>query len=109
LIAFQSSDDAIGRVVPPAVERYVAEFRADGRLTLQLDCNRATGQWEMPSPATAELKLGGGAMTRAKCQPGALDTQIARDIGRVRSYLIRGDRLFLALEADGGVYEWQRK
>jgi len=30
LVAFESSDDAIGRVVPPRVERYTVTFAADG-------------------------------------------------------------------------------
>jgi heat shock protein HslJ len=108
LIAFQSSDDAMGRVVPPSAERYVAEFRPDGTLAMQLDCNRATGRWEAPTPSTGSLRLSGGAMTRAMCQQGALDTQIARDLARVRSYIIRDGRLFLSLETDSGIYEWRR-
>ena len=41
------------------------------------------------------------------CPPPHLDTRVARDLGLVRSYLIRDGRLFLSLMADGGVYEWR--
>jgi heat shock protein HslJ len=110
LVSFQSSDDAIGTVVPPRVERYTLAFEADGRLLLQLDCNRGTGRWQVTSQAFegGSLALQGSAMTRAACPPGAIDGQIARDLSRVRSYIIRNGRLFLSLEADSGIYEFRR-
>jgi len=35
------------------------------------------------------------------------DQRIARDLGYVRSYLLKDGKLYLSLMADGGVYEWQ--
>lgn len=108
LVHFQSSDDSIGTVTPPRPERYILRFAADGALAAQLDCNRANGRWSAgPTSATGgALTLSGGAMTRAACGPGALDVQIARDLGNVRSYTLAGGRLNLALQADAGVYVW---
>lgn len=108
LVAFESSDDAIGRTVPPQPERYRMSFLADGNLALQLDCNRARGRWEITAPSSTggSLALQGGAMTRAMCQPGAWDTRIARDLSHIRSFTLRDGKLFLALEADGGIYEF---
>lgn len=31
-----------------------------------------------------------------------------RDLGYVRSYLLRDGRLYMSLMADGGIYEWRR-
>jgi heat shock protein HslJ len=111
LIRFQSSDDAIGSVVPPDPDRYTLEFLAEGRYAMRLDCNRANGRWTATRAGAdgGRLTLGPGAMTRAACPPGSLDTKIAADLGRVRSYTLRGDVLGLALEADAGVYEWRRE
>jgi heat shock protein HslJ len=112
LVNYHSSDDAIGAVVPPHPERYEFQFEPDGRLILQLDCNRANGRWRVASASGAaggSLELKGGAMTRAMCGKGAMDAQIARDLDRVRSFTLRGDRLYLGLEADAGVYELRRK
>lgn len=107
LIHFQSSDDATGTKVPPNAERYTLQFAADGSLALRLDCNRANGKWTaVPSATGGSLTLTGGAMTRAFCGPGALDSQIARDLTRVRSYTFAGMNLSLALEAGGGTYLW---
>jgi para-nitrobenzyl esterase len=110
LVSFQSSDDSIGTVVPPRVERYTLAFEADGRLAMQLDCNRGMGRWQVTSRSFegGALELLGGAMTQAACPPDSIDGQIARDLSRVRSYIIRGNRLFLSLEADSGVYEFRR-
>lgn len=107
LVHFQSSDDAIGTRVPPNLDRYRLHFQADGNLALQLDCNRAMGRWTaVPSTTGGSLTLTGGAMTRAFCGPSALDTQIARDLPRIRSYTFAGANISLALEADGGTYLW---
>lgn len=109
LVNFQSSDDSIGTKVPPNPEKYVLTFASDGKLSAQLDCNRLAGSWEAKpsSPTAGSLEVKGGAMTRAMCQPGAMDTQIARDMGFVRSYTIRGTTLSLALQADAGIYTWE--
>jgi heat shock protein HslJ len=108
LVHFQSSDDSIGKIVPPNVERYTLRFGADGSANLQLDCNRAMARWEAkPSSASGgALTMTAGAMTRAMCGPGAMDTRIARDLTSMRSYTLTGGRLAIALEADAGIYLW---
>jgi heat shock protein HslJ len=108
LVHFQSMDDAIGTVVPPHVERYTMHFAPDGSLALQLDCNRGMGRWEAKpaSPTDGTLTITGGAMTRAMCEPGALDTQIARDFNYVTHYLFVDGQLSLSLKADSGIYLW---
>jgi heat shock protein HslJ len=110
LVSFQSSDDSIGTLVPPNPDRYTLDFGADGTLAARLDCNRATGAWKASnaSPTGGSLAITGGAMTRAMCGPGAMDSRIAADLRRIRTYTLRGDRLFLALEADAGIYEFRR-
>jgi heat shock protein HslJ/membrane-bound inhibitor of C-type lysozyme len=109
LVHFQSSDDSIGTRIPPNPEKYLLHFASDGSLSAQLDCNRLAGKWAATpgSPTGGGLEIQGGGVTRAMCQPGAMDTQIARDMGFVRSYTIRGTRLSLALMADAGIYDWE--
>ncbi len=109
LVQFQSSDDSIGTKIPPNPEKYVLTFASDGSLSAQLDCNRLAGKWEAQpsSPTGGGLTISGGAMTRALCQPGAMDSTIARDMGYIRSYTIRGTQLHLALQADAGIYSWE--
>ena len=109
LVHFQSSDDAIGTVVPPRVELYTLTFNDDGSLPMRLDCNRGMARWEA-SPTSARgglLEVSPGAMTRAMCGEGSMDSRIARDMSRVRSFTLADGRLHLALEADGGIYSWE--
>ncbi len=110
LLRFQSSDDRIGIIIPPNTARYTLLFDRNGSLVMRLDCNRAMGRWSIPATSATggPIAITGGAMTRAYCGPKSLDSQIARDLGRVRSYTIAGTQLSLSLEADGGTYLWER-
>ena len=82
------------------------EFLGNRRYATRLNCNRGMGSWTQGdrSAAGGSLSLGQAAMTRAMCPAGSLDTKIAADLGRIRSFTIRDNMLNLALEADGGIY-----
>jgi para-nitrobenzyl esterase len=41
------------------------------------------------------------------CPPGSLYDRIVKDWELVRSYTIKDGHLFLALMADGGIYEFE--
>jgi heat shock protein HslJ len=108
LVRFQSSDDAIGAVVPPRVERYTLAFGNEGVLALGLDCNRGTARWEVTSTSRrgGGLDIKPGPMTRAWCGKDAIDARLARDLADVRSFTLVDGQLSLALKADGGLYVW---
>jgi heat shock protein HslJ len=110
LVHFQSMDDAIGTVTPPDPSRYTMELMPDGKLALQLDCNRAVGQWsaEPAGPTDGRIKLSAPAMTRAFCGEKSMDTRIARDLEFIVSYKLVADTLNLALKMDSGIYTWRR-
>lgn len=105
LVRFAGGDGAVQVPADPA--RYTLAFAgADtgGPMRVRLDCNRGRGRWASDAPG--RLRVGPLAVTRALCPPGSMGAQLARHLAFVRSYLVRDGRLFLALEADGGVYEW---
>lgn len=95
-------------LVPPRVERYAIHFQPDGTLAMQLDCNRGTGRWQAQDSTanSGTMTVTGGAMTRAMCPSGAIDSQIARDSSEMRGYRIEKGILTLTL-ADGGAYVWE--
>jgi heat shock protein HslJ len=109
LHAIQSMDDAQGttRIQDPA--RFTLRFGANGRASLLLGCNRATGPWKAQAgPGDGgTLTFGLLAATRALCAPPNLDERIVRDLAYVRSYRIIDGKLFMSLMADGGIYEWR--
>jgi len=107
LVYFQPGAAGENPVVPPRVDRYTADFGADGTLALGLDCNRATARWQAIPSGRGALSVTAGAMTRAFCGDGALDGRIAQDLEKIRSFKVEDGRLFLALEGGEGTYVWR--
>lgn len=109
LLSIQSMDDAQGTVHIPDPTRFTLAFGADGRASLRLDCNRATGAWfAKPSgDGTGSLQFGPIAATRMVCLRPSLGERVGRDLGFVRGYRLKDGRLYLSLMADGGILEWE--
>jgi heat shock protein HslJ len=109
-VEFQSMDDAIGTTRPEDAAPYSMTLGVDGTVSLQLDCNRASGTWTAEPAAdggSGSFAFGPLAMTRAFCPPPSLDQSIATQLGFVRSFLLRDGRLHLSLMADGGILVWE--
>lgn len=110
LVEFQSMDDAIGTIGPADPSVFTMRLGRDGTVSMQLDCNRATGSWSAEPAAdgtSGRFEFGQLASTRALCPPPNLDERIARDSQFIRGYILRDGRLYLSLMADGGIYSWQ--
>jgi para-nitrobenzyl esterase len=103
LVRFQSGDDSV--LTPDDRTKYTIALDADGSVAVRVDCNRGRGTWTSSGPN--QLQFGPLALTRALCPPGSLHDQIVRQWGNVRSYVLKGGRLFLSLMADGGIYEFE--
>jgi len=109
LVEFQSMDDSLGVTRPGDPSLYTMELGADGRVSMRLNCNMATGSWSAQSgtdAASGSFEFGRLAMTSALCPPPSLDERIARDAEYVRGYLLRDGMLHLSLMADAGSYVW---
>jgi para-nitrobenzyl esterase len=103
LVEFQGGDGAT--LTPDDRAKYTIEFGAGGQLSARVDCNRGRGTWT--SSGSSQIAFGPLALTRAMCPAGSLDNQIMRQWSNIRSYVIKDGHLFLALKADGGVYEFE--
>lgn len=101
LVGFEGGDGAT--LIPDERSKYTFAFSADGTVAVRLDCNRGRGTWK--ATGSSGLELGPLALTRAMCPPGSLHDPIARQWGYIRSYVLKDGHLFLALMADGGIYE----
>lgn len=102
LVKFQSSDGRI--LTPDDPAKYTISFGTDGNASARIDCNRGRGAWKSSGPN--QLQFGPLALTRAQCPPGSLHDRIVKDWEFVRSYILKDGHLFLALMADGGIYEF---
>jgi para-nitrobenzyl esterase len=103
LVVFEGGDGTVLR--PDDGAKYTIAFGESGQLTARIDCNRGLGTWTSNGPN--HLEFGPLALTRAACPPGSLHDQIAKQWGFIRSYVMRDGHLFLALMADGGIYEFE--
>jgi para-nitrobenzyl esterase len=103
LVRFQGGDGTV--LTPDDGSKYTIAFDRDGMVAVRLDCNRGRGPWRSAGPN--HLELGALALTRAFCGPASLHDQILKQWGNIRSYVVRDGHLFLALMADGGIYEFQ--
>jgi para-nitrobenzyl esterase len=102
-VTFEASDDTT--LTPDDKATYTIEFDAGGRLTARIDCNRGRGTWT--SGGSNQLTPGPLALTRARWPEGSLHDRIVRHWSFIRSYVVKDGHLFLALMADGGVYEFE--
>ena len=98
LVHFQGGDGTT--LTPDDRAKYAIEFGANGQLTARVDCNRGRGTWTSSGPG--QLQFGPLALTRVNCPAGSLHDQIVKQWSFIRSYVMRGGHLFLALMADGG-------
>jgi para-nitrobenzyl esterase len=95
-----------GKVLTPDDKsQYTLSFGADGRFNVRFDCNRGFGGWK--SPGKNQIEFGAMGLTRAMCPAGSLHDHFVRQWPYVRSYVIRGGNLHLALMADGGIFEFE--
>jgi heat shock protein HslJ len=103
LVKFEGSDDKT--LTPDDRTKYTIALAAGGQLTARVDCNRGRGTWKSSGPN--QIEFGPLALTRAQCPPGSMHDQIVKQWANVRSYVMRDGHLFLALMADGGIYEFE--
>jgi uncharacterized lipoprotein YbaY len=103
LVTFQGGDGTTLR--PDDRTKYTLTFGTGGQLTARVDCNRGGGTWKAGGPN--QLQLGPLALTRAQCPAGSLHDHIVKQWSYIRSYVIKDGHLYLALMADGGIYEFE--
>jgi heat shock protein HslJ/membrane-bound inhibitor of C-type lysozyme len=102
LVRFQGGDDKVQ--TPDEPSKYTVSFEADRTVAVRFDCNQGRGIWSATPP---KLELGPLRITRAACPAGSLYDRLARDWTYIRSYVRKDGHLFLALQADAGIYEFE--
>lgn len=89
---------------------YTIGFGADATASMRLDFNRGRSLFEAEGtgPGQGSLVSLQIAATMASCPPEPLDERLGQRLGFMRSHVIRGDRLTMALMADCGLPVWER-
>lgn len=101
----QTQENSGDVTTPPDSSRYTIEFMADGRVTVQADCNRGGGSYTSNANT---LDVGEIATTKMACSSGSLDTEFLRQLDEVNSYLFKDGKLYLELPVDSGSMEFVR-
>jgi para-nitrobenzyl esterase len=92
-------------LTPDDPSKYTLEFQAEGKLAARIDCNRGSGTWKSDEPN--QLELGPLALTHMACPRSPLSERMVKDWSYVRSYVLKDGHLYVALMADGGIYEFE--
>jgi heat shock protein HslJ len=109
LVSIDSMSDEQPTTTIDDPAKYTVTFGADGRAAFQVDCNRGNGSWTAAAAASdsGSLNFGPIALTKMFCPQPSVDTTVAADLGRVRSYLLSDGKLHLSMEADSGIMHWE--
>ena len=102
LVEFRGGDDT--KLTPDDRSKYTIALGTDASVAVRFDCNRGRGTWKS---SRSSLEFGPMALTRAACPPASLHDRLVRHFPLIRSYVIKDGHLFLALMADGGIYEFE--
>jgi para-nitrobenzyl esterase len=103
LVKIAYSDDTIYKPDDPT--KYTLTFQDETQVAVRIDCNRGYGTWKSSGPG--KLEFGPMTTTQAMCPSGSLYGLVVHDLPNFRSYVLRDGKLYLALIADGGIYEFE--
>lgn len=81
------------RFTPEDPAKYVIRFRAQGRLQIDSDCNRASGQWLLQND---RLSFANFTSSQGMCPPGSLHNRFVMHLRNVQTATQNGDSLTLS-------------
>lgn len=105
-----SSGGASTQLTPELASRHKLTFASDGRLQLQLDCNRGNSTWSasVASNGTGTLKIGDIASTRALCPEPTYGEEMASKLPTARSYTLSADKDSLGIQVGDTFFVFAR-
>ena len=102
-VATQTPEELLAPADPSL---YTVQFFADSSTALRADCNR--GRSTFSTTADGGLTIPPGALTRAMCPPGSLDTKYLSQLANTAHWFLRGDTLYIDLRMDSGTMRFAR-
>lgn len=97
LQSIQYSNDTTVTIADPS--RYTLEFRENGELGIQADCNRGFGNY---TQSGSELRLQPVGVTRAACGPDSASEEFLRNLPYAATFVMQEGTLFVNLSLDTG-------
>jgi heat shock protein HslJ len=102
----QQVTNAAGQPVDPDPESYTIEFRADGTVDVQADCNRLTGTYTVGVPLDLTINLATSQLPA--CGDQSLDGVYLDNLGRISSYSTDRGELRLFSADDAGAMQFSK-
>ena len=93
------------RIEPEDSAQYTLEFKENGSLAVQVDCNRGAGSYHA---SDGNLNLDIKLLTKVACAPESLDREYLKDLNSVGDYAIEDGALVLKLRLDAGVMRFEQ-
>jgi heat shock protein HslJ len=87
------------------LDKYTVEFRPDGGVAVQADCNSGSGTYTLDRNSISIEIM---AMTMAACPPGSLSDEFVQSLNAAAIYFTEGDNLFIDLIYDSGTMKFAR-
>ncbi len=109
LVDIETSDTST-RLTDELSSRHTLGFAEDGRLQMQLDCNRGNAGWSasMPEADRGTLTVGPIASTRALCPKPTYGEELAAGLSATTGYTLTADHTALVIRARDTVYTFIR-
>jgi heat shock protein HslJ len=104
LVEIQSMDDTKVEIDEPS--KYELTLGPEGRYFIRADVNRGSGTYTLKNPS---LELRPGPLTMAAPGPDSHHDRYLKELGFVRSFVMKDGHLYLATMADGAILKFQRK
>jgi para-nitrobenzyl esterase len=103
LVRFQPSEGA--GFAPAQPDKYTIAFESQSAASVRFDCNWARGTWKSAEPN--QIEFDALALTRVSCAPESHHDAIVERWSSIRSYQVRDGHLFLSMQEDAGVFEFE--
>jgi heat shock protein HslJ len=87
----------------PNPGKYAVVFKADGKVEITADCNKAAGTYKLQG---SRIQIQIGPSTLAACPAGSMADQFLASLGSATLHFLDGDALYIELFADSGVMKF---
>jgi len=87
----------------PNPGKYAVVFKADGKVEITADCNKAAGTYKLQG---SRIQIQIGPSTLAACAPGSMADSFLASLGSATLHFLDGDALYIELFADSGVMKF---
>lgn len=98
------------QLTPELANRHKLTFASNGRLQLQLDCNRGNSNWNasVPRNGGGTISIGDIGSTRALCPKPTFGEEMAAQLPNAQRYTLSAEKTALGIQVGETLYAFAR-